>query len=116
MNMDFLTPYGYWAPLLWLLVILIALLISYLIWIRGNQRCKRGTDQTKPFLSGYEPELFENSRVQASNIYWGFITSLKKYYEVLRKMHTGDVRDYIGWYIGVLAVMIILYALWGGAP
>lgn len=116
MNLDFLTPYGYWNPVLWLVVILIALLISYLIWIRGNRKFKGGTDQTKPFLSGYAPESFVNSRVQASNIYWGFITSLGKYYEILKKIHTGDVRDYIGWYIGVLAAMIILYVLWGGAP
>ncbi|EDY37121.1 hypothetical protein ABOONEI_2042 [Aciduliprofundum boonei T469] len=30
-------------------------------------------------------------------------------------MHTGDIRDYLGWYVGIVAIMLILYILWGGA-
>jgi hypothetical protein len=115
MNLDFLTPSGVWNPILWLLVIFVALLVSYLLWLRGNPKYKKGTEQTKPFLSGYAPESKEAMMVSASNIYWGFATALKGYYEFLKKMHTGDVRDYLGWYVGIVAIMLILYILWGGA-
>ena len=112
---SFATPSGMWNPLIWLLVFLILLLIAYLIWLRGESRYKRHTMQVDPFLSGYGPKSKEDLHVRASNIYWGFSTSLKGYYNFLRKIHTGIINDYVGWYVGILAIMLLIYLLWGGA-
>ncbi len=112
---NFITPAGMWNPLIWVFVSLIIFLIAYLIWSRGESRYKKGTEQTLPFLSGYAPESAEGTHVRAGNIYWGFVTALKGYYKVLRKIHTGNVNDYVGWYVGILAIMLLIYLLWGGA-
>ncbi len=110
----FTTPSGLWNPMVWLFVFLILLLLSYFLWSRGERSYKKGTMQTDPFLSGYGPESKEALHVKAGNIYWGFITALRGYYRFLRKIHTGIINDYVGWYVGILAIMLLLYLLWGG--
>ena len=111
---NFTTPSGVWNPLLWLLVFLLLFLMSYLIWLRGEKGYKRGTMQTDPFLSGYGPGVKDALHVRASNIYWGFSKALSGYYNFLRKIHTGIINDYAGWYVGILAIMLLIYLLWGG--
>ncbi|MCD6371058.1 MAG: hydrogenase [Thermoplasmata archaeon] len=110
----FTTPSGFWNPLVWMLIFFILVLLSYLIWRRGESSYKKGSMQTDPFLSGYGPESKEALHVRAGNIYWGFASALKSYYSLLRKIHTGIVNDYVGWYIGILAMMLFIYFLWGG--
>ncbi len=106
------SPTGYWNPVLWLAFLIIFAVIGYIIYSRGNRSYKPNTEQVKPFISGNPVEDVEMIRVRASDIYWGFIEALKGYYAVLMRMHTGDMRDYILWYLGIGA--IILFILVGG--
>jgi len=106
------SPAGFWNPLLWLLFLIIFAIIGYIIYSRGNKGYKPNTEQVKPFISGNAVEDIEQIRVRASDIYWGFIEALKGYYTILMRMHTGDMRDYVLWYLGVGA--IILFILVGG--
>ncbi|ASA78380.1 MULTISPECIES: hydrogenase [Thermococcus] len=106
------SPSGFWNPIVWLALLIVFAVIGYVIYSRGNRSYKPNTDQVKPFLSGNEVEDVEEIRVRAGDIYWGFIEALKGYYNVLMRMHTGDVRDYILWYLGLGA--IILFILVGG--
>lgn len=106
------SPSGFWNPIVWLAFLIVFAVIGYVIYSRGNRSYKPNTDQVKPFLSGNEVEDVEEIRVRAGDIYWGFIEALKGYYNVLMRMHTGDVRDYILWYLGLGA--IILFILVGG--
>ena len=112
---NFTTPAGLWNPLIWILLFLFIFLIVFLLWRRGRGTYKKNTQQVLPFLSGNAPESQESLHVRAGNIYWGFTTALEKYYKFLRKIHNGVVNDYVGWYIGILAIMLIIYLLWGGA-
>ncbi len=112
--LDFSTPSGFWDPLRWIIVMIIALLISYYIWKRGNPKHKKG-EQIKPFFSGYDAPSPEDAHIRAGNIYWGFITALKRYYAFVKSIHTGNINDYIGWYVGIMALMLIVFLLWGGA-
>ena len=114
-NPTFLTPSGIWNPLVWLLVFLLALLVAYLIYLRGNPRRKRGM-QEDVFFSGDLPPEGHGAHVKAHNIGWGFMEAMKHYYTVMRKMHTGIVNDYVGWFLGIIALMLIVFLLWGGAP
>ena len=69
---------------------------------------KKGTNQTKPFISG-NPEISkEDSHIGASHIYWGFTEALKGYYKPLIKLHTGNINDYSGWIVLVLAIIFII--------
>ncbi len=99
---------GFWNPLIWVLILAIAFLLFYGIRGFGKSLYKKGTEQTKVFLSGNQEPTQENMHIKASNLYWGFTTSMKSLYDVLRKMHTGNTSDYLLWFIIVLAVLFLL--------
>ena len=102
------TNSGFWNPLVWGLAIVIAFLIIYILRGYGKKEYKKETEQTKVFLSG-NPELEkEKMHVKADNIYWGFMESLKWLYGVLERMHTGNVGDYILWFVIIMGVFFIV--------
>lgn len=109
MNIGLLeTGSGYWNALIWIIVtVLVGIVV---LWLRskGEGKYKKNTDQTKPFLSGNPEVSKEDSHVGASHIYWGFTEALKNYYEPLVKLHTGDINDYSGWIILVMAIIFII--------
>ena len=105
------TGFGIWNPLIWLAVIVTALIFSYLLWRCGESDYDRGTEQTKPYLSGNDEPEKGAVHIRAGNMYWGFTTALKSYYDRLIPLHSGIVNDYVSWFlIGVviLFVMVIL--------
>ena len=102
------TGSGHWNAILW--VIFTVIIGLGVLWIRnkGEDRYKKDTDQTKPFLSGNPEVSKEDSHVGASHIYWGFTEALKKYYEPLVKLHTGNINDYSGWIVLMMAIIFII--------
>ena len=102
------TGSGHWNAILW--VIFTVIIGLGVLWIRnkGEDRYKKDTDQTKPFLSGNPEVSKEDSHVGASHIYWGFIEALKKYYEPLVKIHSGNINDYSGWIVLMMAIIFIV--------
>jgi len=102
------TPSGYWNPIIWVIFLILFGLVAYLIYKAGNPKYRRDTDQVKPFLSGNLETDKEKIQVRASDIYWGFIEALKEYYGVLERMHTGDIRDYILWFVGMAAIITVI--------
>jgi len=99
---------GFWNPLLWILVLVITFLLFYGIRGFGKSTYKKGTEQTKVFLSGNKETTPEEMHIKASNLYWGFTTSMKSLYSVLRKMHSGNTSDYILCFVLVLAVLFLI--------
>jgi hypothetical protein len=99
---------GFWNPLLWILVLVITFLLFYGIRGFGKSTYKKGTEQTKVFLSGNKETTPEEMHIKASNLYWGFTTSMKSLYSMLRKMHSGNTSDYILWFVLVLAVLFLI--------
>ncbi|MDD4362762.1 MAG: hydrogenase [Atribacterota bacterium] len=109
MNIGLLeTGSGSWNAIIWLIMFIIIGIAA--IWIRshGEDHYKKNTDQTKPFLSGNREISKEDSHVGASHIYWGFTEALKKYYKPLVALHTGDLNDYSGWIVLILAIILII--------
>jgi hypothetical protein len=107
--------YGYavWAPLIWILA-LVVIGIMVLIWRnRGQKSYKKGTPQTDIFLSGAKVPPEEQRHVKSENIYWGFFESLKELYDAMMRPHTGIINDYLLWFVGVLAVAILILVLAG---
>lgn len=97
-----------WHPLVWIISITIAFLLFYIIRGMGQNEYKKDTEQTKVFLSG-NPELEkEQMHIKAKNIYWGFTESLKWLYSVLDRMHSGNVSDYVLWFVIVLGFLFVL--------
>ncbi|MDD3538877.1 MAG: hydrogenase [Atribacterota bacterium] len=102
------TGSGYWQAIIW--VIITVIIGIGVLWLRnkGKEEYKKNTNQTKPFLSG-NPELTkEDSHVGASHIYWGFTEALKHYYQPLVNIHTGNINDYSGWIVLVMAIIFII--------
>ena len=94
---------------MWLVSFILIIMLVYIIRAIGNKKYAKGTAQTKPFLSGNveEPE----GNVRAGDIYWGFIDAFKALYKPLVKGHTGIVNDYVGVFVVVLAVLLLLIIL-----
>ena len=47
--------------------------------------------------------------IKGSNVYWGFTESLKWFFDYLKKIHTGNVSDYVLWFVIIIAIMLIVF-------
>lgn len=102
---------GFWNPLIWVLVVAVLFLLFYGLRGFGKSSYKKGTEQTQVFLSGNQETTPEEMHVKASNLYWGFVISMKSVYAALRRMHTGNMSDYVLWFILVLAVLFLVFGV-----
>lgn len=102
-----MTGFGFWNPLIWLIAFIVIYLIVNFFVKHGKEDTEKEGDMLLPFTSGnYVSE--EDMHIRASNVYWGFMEAMKGYYNLMAKMHTGIMSDYVYWYISVLAIIIIL--------
>ncbi len=101
------TGFGLWNPLVWVIAFVLVYIGIKFLQDHGKPDTEKGGDMVLPFTSGnYVTD--EDVRIKASNVYWGFVEAMKGYYATLSKIHTGIMSDYVYWYIGILAVIIIL--------
>ncbi len=107
--MDFTLPTGsgFWNPIAWLIAFIVSLLIVYIIRSFGRRDYKKDTEQVKPFLSGNVEEP-DKLMLKSENLYWGFKESMKGYYQMMKKLHTGDLRDYVLWFIIVIILLFVV--------
>ena len=101
------TGAGAWNPLLWLVALGVALVVALAIRSRGRKDFREGVGR-KPFISGNEEPDNAGGHVPASNLYWGFLESLKSYYARVVPLHTGIPTDYVAWLLGVMAFMLVV--------
>ncbi|MBN1168148.1 MAG: hydrogenase [Methanospirillaceae archaeon] len=105
------TGFGFWNPIFWVAGFVIALIITWIIWRRGEATYNTSPSSTGPFLSGNaEPQPGE-IHVPGGNLYWGFTQALERYYAVIKPLHTGNLADYMLWYMGITAIMLILVVM-----
>jgi len=102
------TEFGYWNPLIWGLAIVICFLLIYIIRGFGKSDFKPTGEKGKVFLSGNPEGEKEALHIKGSNIYWGFTESLKWVYKLLDKMHTGNVSDYVLWFVIILGILFVI--------
>jgi len=101
--------YDLWNPIVWITAVIIILVITYVIRSFGNKNYKKDSDQTQIFLSGNpEAEDKELMHIKGQNMYWGFMETLKFPYKLLDKMHTGNISDYILWYVIILGAFLLI--------
>jgi ABC-type multidrug transport system permease subunit len=102
------TGTGFWNPIAWIIAFIIAIILSYIIWSFGEKDYKKETIQTSPFLSGNpEPQKGE-MHVRAGNLYWGYLEALQGYYSRLIPLHSGIINDYVIWFLGVMAIVLVI--------
>jgi len=105
------TGNGFWNPIVWIIAIVIAFLIVYVIRGFGKKEYKKETEQVKSFLSGNKEYKKEQMHIKGSNVYWGFTESFKWLYNILRKMHTGNASDYVLWFVVIMGILFVLVAV-----
>ncbi len=104
--------FGAWNPIAWALLFIGILATGFVFRLFGKKGYKRGTGQTKVFLSGNEePEDSTALHVRGDHLYWGMVEGLSGYYRRIRALHTGVLNDYGAWIIGVLALVFVILAL-----
>jgi hypothetical protein len=94
-----------WDPIAWTVAFLLIVAVVLIVRAAGNKRYEKG-GMTKPFLSGNvkEPE----GTVGAGDVYWGFTHSFRWIIESLTRMHTGITNDYVGAFVVVLAILLVI--------
>ena len=102
------TGSGFWTPIVWVIAIVVAFLVMYILRMFGNKTYKKDTEQVKSFLSGNPEYSKEHMHIKASNLYWGFTQSMDGFYKILRKIHTGNASDYVLWFVIVLAIFFLV--------
>jgi len=102
------TGSGFWNPLVWGFALLIVFLVIYILRGAGKTSYKKGTEQTKPFLSGNPETSKESMHVKGENVYWGFVKSMKFIYDRFEKMHNGNVSDYILWFVIIMGIFFLV--------
>ena len=105
------TESGFWNPIVWIVVIIIAFLIALIFRGFGKKEYKEKTGQTQSFLSGNPEYEKEQMRIKGSNIYWGFTESLKVVFNTLEKMHTGNVNDYVLSFVIIMAILFLVVGM-----
>jgi hypothetical protein len=113
MTFIFEAGYTFWNPLIWIIVFLVVAIIVYFFRRRGQKGYKKDTGQSRIFLSGEEVPEAEERHIRVGNIYWGFFETLKEYYNVVLKPHTGIINDYILWFVAGVAVTVIILLIAG---
>lgn len=102
----------FWNPLILLVVIVVIWILVLLFGKLFRMDFNKDTDQVKPFNSGDLAEIDYN--IKADNINWGFIEAWKGFYKKLKEMHTGDLTDYIKWFVIFMSVGFLIYLVAGG--
>jgi len=105
------TGSGFWNPIVWIVVVLVAFLIAYIIRGFGKKEYQKNTEQVKSFLSGNPEYEKEKMHIKGGNLYWGFTESLKGIFDILKKMHTNNISDYLLWFVVVVAILFLIVGL-----
>lgn len=103
-----ITESGFWNPIIWVLSFIVIFLIMYILRSFGNNKFKKQGEKTKVFLSGNPEYASDDMHIKSSNLYWGFTKVLDWVYTVLKRMHNGDVRDYILWFVIIMGTLLLL--------
>ena len=104
---------SFWSPLILLFSFVLLSIVVLVFRNRGEKGYKKGTAQTKIFLSGEEEPDPEKRHIKAHNMYWGFFQALKRYYDPTIKAHTGIINDYILWFVSLIALTALIVFISG---
>lgn len=101
------TGAGSWNAVAWLVALAVAGLVAWFVRSFGRSDFKAEGDKDQPFISGNEAPDNAQLHIGGSNLYWGFTEALQGYYKRLIPLHTGDVSDYVLWFLGSTALALV---------
>ena len=91
------TGFGYWDVISWLIFFYRLLAL----WLRSVGRRDYKEEQSRMRFIGLVTSSLKMGRkfLCRSSSYWGFRKALEPYYKVLISMHSGHMRDYMGYFV-----------------
>jgi len=108
-NLTLFSGQGGWNALVFLVVFIVMFILGYLLrLVLGNKGTTPKNEGAKPYLFGNPTEIGGVPIVvSGSNVYWGFIRALKRYYRPMEKMHSGLINEYVFWFMGTIGLVML---------
>jgi|Deesub1362B_J571_1020462.scaffolds.fasta_scaffold00065_91 hypothetical protein len=112
------TGFGYWDPLIWVVLFVLMFIGGYLIAKYAAQRAtpfRADELESEIFLSGWGETVEKDLRFPSKHLYWGFRKALESaWYRSAVEEHSGILTTYIFWIVILLLILMLLIAF-GGA-
>ena len=104
--LDIRTGSGSWNALAFIVLIAVIGAIVYIIRNKGEKGFTPARYRATPFFSGNAVPA--KLHIRGTNSYWGIKKAFEPYYDRILAMHTGDVNDYIFWFVAGIALAFIV--------
>lgn len=101
---------GVWDAPAYTLAALIASLAPIIIILVEGRKYVEAGEREKAFLSGEDEPGYEPTRL---GVAWGFREALRPVMDLLRRGHSGNLREYIMWLIVMAAGLVTVLLIWG---
>ena len=102
---------GMWAPVSWLLLLMISLLAVTIVAVLGRydqvSECKDAELADTKYALFFGGERTEYSQVGGEDLFWGFKQNWRHYFSFMHELHSGVVNDYALWAVVALALAIV---------
>ncbi len=105
------TGFGSWNAIFWLAAFIVAMIIGWIIWRRGEGDHPAGKDGAAPYLSGNKEPEKGAVHIRGGNLYWGYTDALSGYYRWIKPLHTGNASDYVLAYLAVTALLLVMVVI-----
>ncbi|MGA1873755.1 MAG: proton-conducting transporter membrane subunit [Thermoplasmatota archaeon] len=107
-NLTLFSGQGAWNAIVLLSVLFVMIVLGLLIRAWGQKGTVPKGEGRKPYLFGNPTEIDGRPIViPASNVYWGFIRALHRYYKPMEKMHSGLINEYVFWFVATAGIVML---------
>jgi hypothetical protein len=100
------TGEGFFAPIIFIAFAILVGIAVLVLRSFGKKGFVYSKEKASCFFSGNIAD--EESRVKASDYFWGFFEAMKPYYRLIIKMHTGIINDYVFWFVVVASLLLLV--------
>jgi hypothetical protein len=100
------TGEGFFAPIIFIAFAILVGIAVLVLRSFGKKGFVYSKEKASYFFSGNIAD--EESRVKASDYFWGFFEAMKPYYRLIIKMHTGIINDYVFWFVVVASLLLLV--------
>jgi multicomponent Na+:H+ antiporter subunit D len=113
-SLTLFTSNGSWNTIVFLGAVLVTTIIALILYSRGQKGTVPKGEGKKPYLWGNPTEIDGRPIViPGSNVYWGFVEAMGKYYKPMERLHSGLINEYVFWLICTIGIVIATVSFWG---
>ncbi|MDG6221554.1 MAG: hypothetical protein QCI38_08945, partial [Candidatus Thermoplasmatota archaeon] len=91
-----------------ILLLALSLCVLFTLWLRSMGPAKHAKRKHVGEAYYFGNTVTASARVAGSNVYWGFMKAMDKYYKPVVAEHTGSANDYVSWLTLTGAAILIV--------